>query len=197
MNNDMSERLVLWNNLDTGLHFDNDELLAELDEVLNCMSSIDAQEFTALVLLNYSNERRIKIAVQAAKVLMSYLTARKMYNPYAPNKQCDTAIMGVLLHNVFYDRTIYVNHIGDWISVFTLRRNTEELAKEFTASNPQNYGMYDYVYQIVEAQLGEDMKPIGNRPVNGQITYIVWEVLWFYYSFLCQLPTASKIASRF
>lgn len=184
METKVSCREELWASLDCGLTFDNQKLLEDLDEILQCISSIDAQEFTALVLLNYSNERKIKIAVDAAHVLLEYLKSRKMYNPYAPNKQCDTAIIGVLLHNVFYDRTIFVDGVGTWIDVFDLREYTEDLAKEFTMSNPQDYGMYDYIYQIVEAQLGENMKPIGNRPVNGQITYIVWEVLWFFYTFL-------------
>ena len=37
-------------------------------------------------------------------------------------------------------------------------------------------------FTFTEAQLGEDMPTVGNRPVNGQNTYFCWEVLWFFYN---------------
>lgn len=159
----------------------------KLNKFLNLLSIQEMKEFVSTLLEKYGSEYQIKHSIAAAEILVEYLMARKMFNPIAPNKSTDTAIAAVLVHNLFYDRTLLATKkekVDSWMQVFKLRNETKELRLKL---GEKNYGVMDaidYVYQIVEAQMGEEMPVIACRPVNGQITYIVWEVLWFYYKYM-------------
>lgn len=173
----------------------NKETKEKLESILNLLSINEMREFVTTLLEKYGSEYQLKHSLAAADVLIDYLKARKMFNPLAPNKSTDTAIAAVLVHNLFYDRTLMSNkevRVDSWMQVFKLRNSTKELRLEL---GEKNYGVMDaidYVYQIVEAQMGEEMPVIACRPVNGQITYIVWEVLWFYYNYLAKTPEVPK-----
>ena len=117
--------------------------------------------------------------VNMAKFMIHYLKERVMYNEIKPNKQTDAAIMGILLHNVCFD-----GDEANWRDVFKFR---EELLKDnniFDYDTIETHDVIEYVCQIIEAQLGEKMPIIQCRPMSGQITYIVWEVIFMYKQFV-------------
>ena len=148
-----------------------------LEEIYDIIGDPKITEFIKHV---FENERRSKkaqkLAIGATNHMIDYLIARKMYNTMIKNHQVDVAIAGCLLHNVFMkDR-----NPKNWLKVFTLRDKYYAYA-ESICDNPQDIGAFLYIFQIVEAQLGEEMPVVACRPVNGQITYIVWEIIWLYY----------------
>ena len=124
----------------------------------------------------FSAKRR-KDALAAANIMRQYLIDRKLFNPMAPNKQADTAFAGCLLHNVMFDRK--PEH---WKDVFNLREKYSYLIEELMAKHHGSPDVIIYTFQIIEAQLGELMPVFACHPIAGQVTYIVWEVLWFYYN---------------
>lgn len=125
---------------------------------------------------NYDNYMR---NINMAKFMIHYLKERVMYNELKPNKQTDSAIMGVLLHNVCFG-----GNEENWRDVFRFR---EELLRDkniFDYDTTETHDVIEYVCQIIEAQLGEKMPIIQCRPMSGQITYIVWEVIFMYRQFV-------------
>jgi hypothetical protein len=123
------------------------------------------------------NQKHKKDALAAANIMMQYLTDRKLFNPIAPNKQADTAFAACLLHNVLFDRK--PEH---WKNVFNLREKYMSLGITLAEKYHGSLDGIEYTFQIVEAQLGELMPVYACHPVAGQVTYLVWEVLWMYYN---------------
>ena len=175
--------------LDNKLAFiKNKNTKEQLETALNRISISSIREYAETVLEKHGSERQVSISLEIINVLIPYLKARHMYNELSGNKPTDTAIVAVLLHNIFYDRTTLTKDeaLKCWKNVFLLREKTQYIADEFAAKDFNCYDAIGYVFQIVEAQMGEDMPVIACRPTSGQITYIVWEVLWFYYTYLYQ-----------
>ncbi len=155
--------------------------LNALEEILKNFSDPVIAEFVRYVWNDETNKKfnktRRKNALAAANVMAKYLTDRKLFNPFMPNKQSDTAFAGCLLHNVLFDRDP-----AKWKHVFNLREKYMALGVEIANKHHGSLDGIEYTFQIVEAQLGELMPVYACHPVAGQITYIVWEVLWFYYN---------------
>lgn len=154
--------------------------IEELNNVLSKVSIENLKLFCKKVLLDLKRPTddetltKYNENIRIVNFMIEYLKARKLYNELRPNKQTDAAIVSILLHNVYC-----TGEPEDWQNVFTLRRETSSVVeKEY--STPDVLDVIQYIYQVVEAQLGELMPVPANRPVNGQITYMVWEVLWFY-----------------
>lgn len=155
-----------------------DEYKKILESVLGRIRIEEVREFVKEVLMHntpttYDELTRRNAALEKTQYLVYYLKARQMYNDMNPNKQTDTAIAAMLLHNLYFD-----GNKENWQQVFTARTELKEIADKYTTS--ASYGAFDYIFQIIEAQLGEDMPIPACRPVYGQVTYIVWEVIWFY-----------------
>lgn len=137
------------------------------------------KEFTEYILfekcpINDDNAETYKLSVKMAKTMIHYLKARAMYREMSPNKQTDSAIMGTLLHGVYFD-----GKEENWRDVFRLR---EEILKDpeiVRFDTVETHDVIEYTCQVVEAQLGEKMPIIQCRPMAGQITYIVWEIIYF------------------
>lgn len=149
-----------------------------LEDVLNRIGIEEIRSFVREVLAAHAPTSIDELAprnnaVEKAQYLIYYLKARQMYNDINPNKQTDTAIAAMLLHNLYFDGS--KEH---WQDVFTARTELQPMVAKYTTQ--ASYGAFDYIFQIIEAQLGEDMPIPACRPVYGQVTYIVWEVIWFY-----------------
>ena len=137
------------------------------------------KEFTEYILfekcpINDDNAETYRLSVKMAKSMVHYLKARMMYREMSPNKQTDSAIMGTLLHGVYFD-----GKEEHWRDVFKLREEIlkdPEIAKFDTV---ETHDVIEYTCQVVEAQLGEKMPIVQCRPMAGQITYLVWEIIYF------------------
>ena len=162
----------------------DEKLLKRLETHLDRISVPAIKTFVELVCKREHSNKTLAIALNATDMLVAFMKARALYIEIRPNKQTDTAIAATLLHNVFFDRTLYVNKQDiPWQDVFKARINLSKLAEAIMGTDYHYDGYMDYIFQIIEAQLGEDMPIIACRPVNGQITYIVWENLWIYYTY--------------
>lgn len=157
-----------------------DSYTKELEDILSRISIENLKLFCKKVLLDLKYPDNDDVLakysenIKIANFMIEYLKARRLYNELRPNKQTDAAIVSILLHNVYC-----TGEPEDWQNVFTLRKETSAIVeKEY--STPDVLDVIQYIYQVVESQLGELMPVPANRPVNGQITYMVWEVLWFY-----------------
>lgn len=137
------------------------------------------KEFTEYILfekcpINDDNAETYKLSVKMAKTMIHYLKARAMYREMSPNKQTDSAIMGTLLHGVYFD-----GKEGNWRDVFRLREEILMDPEIVRFDTVETHDVIEYTCQVVEAQLGEKMPIIQCRPMAGQITYIVWEIIYF------------------
>jgi len=141
----------------------------------------ELQQFVVLVLTRKVEEDgEIEDALGAFELGVRYFTERGYYYEMAPNKQTCTFLASLLLHNVYFNH--HIHNAFDWLRVFKLRDETEGLAYAlYEIMEYNDRGMFEFVYQNVEAQLGEAMPTPGNRPVRGQNTEHFWNVLWFYY----------------
>lgn len=156
-----------------------------LNAVVSKISIPELQQFVVTILTrNVPDTTTFEDSVGVAEMMVDYLTARHLYTPLAPNKAADVLLAASLLHNVYYDRD-YCNADTDWQEVYTLRKEFTNLAKELVQSGcgAVDMGAFEYTFALVEAQLGEDMPVPGSRPVRGQTSQDMWEVLWFYYTF--------------
>ena len=155
------------------------EYKKDLIDFLDRFNTPELAQFLRDVLLDHYKPEdeetlnKYKNNLYMAKYLLYYLHARKMYNPIVPNKQTDTAAAAILIHNLFFD-----GDKDNWKTVFEAREKLDPIAMPL--KNSGNWEMFDYIWQIVEAQLGEDMPIPACRPVIGQITYIVWEIIWIF-----------------
>ena len=164
----------------------SESLYNQIDNLINRIANPYVQQFVIFGLTRVGNEKKLCDAIYLTEFGIEYFKARGMYNEINPSKQSDTAIAAMLMHNLYYDAT-EDNSEDNWINVFLLRKEMNSLAVELYGQNYKNIDVFEYIYQIVEAQLGEDMPPVGNRPVNGQYTYIVWELIWIYYNWVAPL----------
>lgn len=181
-NNQNINYLEEWaNKPDVLTEFLGDELTGKLEDAIKKLYYPELQQFVALVLTR-ENELMTDIedALGAFELGLKYFTARGYYYEMAPNKQTCTFLASLLLHNVYFNH--HEDNAFDWLKVFALRDKTEGLAYALYENMDYNErGLFEFVYQNVEAQLGEAMPTPGNRPVRGQNTEHFWTVLWFYY----------------
>ena len=137
------------------------------------------KEFACEVLLNKYKPTNIVSLVQydenidRAYFLLYNWKQRKMYNPLNLTKQSDSAVMAILLHDLFFD-----GKVENWKDVFNARMELAPIAGKYITSD--SYDAFEYTWRIIEAQLGEDMPIIACRPVSGQITSTIWEFLWYW-----------------
>lgn len=186
-----------WANMPETLSFDKlpDKTLKHIDNLINRISNPYVQQFIIFGLTRAGDIEKLNNAIRLAEFGIEYFKARGMYNEINPSKQSDTAIAAMLIHNLYYDYD-KDKYDESWVKVFDLRKNMSSLAAELYGYNYKNIDTFEYIYQIVEAQLGEDMPPVGNRPVNGQYTYIVWELIWLYYNWIKPLQNQQKIGDN-
>lgn len=152
-----------------------------LEAALQHIAIPEVQQFVVLALTRNSDNERISRAIDAMELGVRYMKARNLYTEQMPSKQTDTFFASLLLHNVWFDPV--TDDEFSWLKVFALRDKMEGLAYELLGTMGYQYsGSFEFIFQNVEAQLGEKMPTVGNRPVNGQNTYYCWEVLWFYYN---------------
>lgn len=164
-----------------------DETLRRLEKAVKEISIPEIQQFVVTVVMKFGQEDRLQDALNAFDLLRDFLIQRKQYVPMYPSKMSDTVFAAVLVHNIsFYRET---DTLADWEKVFGLRSTFEALGKELLAQDFRNDGAFDYIFQICEAQLGEQMPVIACRPVTGQMSYVMWEILWLYYHFVKPLKT--------
>lgn len=168
----------------------NIELTKETQEKFNeCVERIqipELQQFVITVVTKESNELRVRDSVRACEVAMSYLKATNMMTDMFQSKAVELVIAAILLHNVYFtphfSPEMNAKPEDFWIEVYTLRNETSRLADYFVRMNTRINGLFDIVYEYVEAQLGEKMPVRGSRPVRGQDTHLTWEILWLYYT---------------
>lgn len=173
------EHLQKWSKMEPTLPFDA-SLYKDFEEVLKYISLPEIQQFVVLAVTRQGSLSKLEHAIGAMKLGIKYLKSRNLYSEMMPTKQTDTFFASFLVHNVYFDP---INDDAfDWLKVFYLRDKMEGLAYDLMYSMQYNdRSCFEWIFQNVEAQLGEAMPTVGNRPVNGQNTYFFWEVLWFYY----------------
>lgn len=163
-----------------------------LEEALAYIYDPGVQQFVVFALTRCSTNEKIGRALDAFHIGIRYMKARNLYAEQMPSKQSDSFFAALLLHNIWFDPV--KDEASDWLKVFELRDRMEGLAYELMGAMSYQYnGVFEFIFQDVEAQLGESMPTVGNRPVNGQNTSYFWEVLWFYYDFLENNPITTHI----
>lgn len=146
-----------------------------LDEIKDFI--IDAYE--AYPMEFEEDKKRRQNAINCTFYLIRFLMDKKLLNPLYKNKQADTAIAACLLHNLFFDISDKRAVAENWLPIFDARIKLGSIAQKHTTQN--SVGAFEYIFQIIEAQCGEAFPIAGCRPVYGQVTYIVWEVIYFFY----------------
>ena len=108
----------------------------ELDFFLERFADPCVKEFVKKVWTDETNkkfsDRRRKIALKTAHIMLEFLRARHYYSDIAPNKQADTMIAACLLHNVLFD--VKPEH---WRDVFLLRENTQNSLSKLRANKKE------------------------------------------------------------
>lgn len=178
MNLRTMEELNYWANLEP---IDlTEENKKRLESALDDIIIPEIQQFIVFALTRMSTNEKIERGLDAMELGLAYMKDRNLYNRGYASKQTDTFFASLLLHNIWFDPL--TDDEFSWLKVFALRDKMEGLAYELLGtSNYQARGTFEFIFQNVEAQLGEKMPTVGNRPVNGQNTYYCWEILWFYY----------------
>ena len=85
----------------------------------------------------------------------------------------DALLLGLLLHDL-----LFCKRKDKWMGVFQARCALSPIAEKYLTK--ENAGVIEYVWTIIEAQLGEAMPIPACRPVTGQIASIAYEILWFF-----------------
>lgn len=152
----------------------------KLNEALDLLVIKNVREFVETIVMTKSSESKIVEALDIEGILIPYLMVNNRYHPKAPTKDGIAMIAAVLLHNIFFNP---YDQKPNWRALFDLRAETQDLADELT--DQENYGIFDWIFQIVEAQLGYEMPVQNCHPVPNQFTHLVWQVLWFYYNTDC------------
>lgn len=167
----------------------SDSNQVRLESALKYIALPSVQQFVVFALTRNSTNEKISRAIDCMELGVKYMKARNLYAEQMPTKQSDTFFASLLVHNIWFDPA--EDNEFDWLKVFQLRDKMEGLAYELMGTETYQYsGSFEFIFQNVEAQLGEKMPTVGNRPVNGQNTYYCWEVLWFYYNSV--LPILQK-----
>lgn len=173
------EHLQKWSKMEPTLPFDA-SLYKDFEEALKYISLPEIQQFVVLAVTRQGSLNKLEHAIGAMKLGIKYLKSRNLYSEMMPTKQTDTFFASFLVHNIYFDPMN--DDAFDWLKVFYLRDKMEGLAYDLMYSMQYNdRSCFEWIFQNVEAQLGEAMPTVGNRPVNGQNTYFFWEILWFYY----------------
>jgi hypothetical protein len=136
-----------------------------------------------------STDTKAMHAIGATLEMIDRLKSLKLISDQINNKQCDMAITACMIHNVFFDRITYLlleesecNMEKSLVCerIFAARFKLNEIVQKHINEYTPPLA-FDYVFEIVEAQLGEDTPIQRCRPVQGQPTQILAEVLWWYY----------------
>ena len=159
------------------------ETLKRFEKALKKITIPEIQQFTVFGVMKRSNEEELSDALDAFDVLEDFLIKRRQYNPLCPSKMSDCVFAAMLLHNIWFNDM--EDDVDDWVEVFSARKVMSDLATEFCILNHALAdGAFDYIFQLIESQLGEDMPVQNCRPVTGQMSYCLWEVLWLYGTYL-------------
>lgn len=159
------------------------ETLKRFESALQKITIPEIQQFTVFGVMKRSSEEKLSDALDAFDVLEDFLIKRRQYNPLCPSKMTDCVFSAMLLHNIWFNDM--EDDVDDWVEVFSARKVMSDLATEFCILNHALAdGAFDYIFQLIESQLGEDMPVQNCRPVTGQMSYCLWEVLWLYGTYL-------------
>ena len=158
--------------------------LEKLEDAVRCITLPEVQQFVVFGVMKCSTEEKLLDALDEFNMLKDFLTRRGEYNPLMPNKQNDCVFAAMLLHNIWYDQRVD-DPDDDWIKVFVARQRMAKLAKEFIVLSPScRDGVFDYIFQMIEAQLGEEMPVQDCRPMTGRMSYCMREIIWLYSTYL-------------
>ena len=159
------------------------ETIEHFEEALQKITLPEIQQFVVFGVMKHSNEEKLSDALNAFDVLEDFLIQRHQYNPLCPSKMTDCVFAAMLLHNIWFDDRAAAE--DNWVAVFYARKVMTKLANEFCIMNHALAdGAFDYIFQLIESQLGEDMPVVACRPVTGQMSYCMWEVLWLFSTYL-------------
>lgn len=159
------------------------ESTQRLDEALKTITIPEVQQFVVFAVTRKGDEDKLSDALNVHEMLLDYLTQRHQYNPLMPSKMTDAIFAAALIHNIWFDPS--KDTADDWLKVYYARENLTKLASEFIVMNRSTAdGLFDYVFQIVEAQLGEQMPVVACRPMTGNMTYVLWETIWLYHRYV-------------
>lgn len=154
-----------------------------LDAALKTITIPEVQQFVVFAVTRRGSEDKLSDALDVHEMLLDYLTQRHQYNPLMPSKMTDAIFAASLIHNLWFDPS--KDSADDWLKVFYARYNMQRLAAEFCIMNHATAdGLFDYVFQIIEAQLGERMPVAACRPMTGNMTYVLWEIVWLYHRYV-------------
>ena len=161
-----------------------EKTLTRLEDAIEHIVIPEVQQFVVFGVMKCSNEIKLQDALDQFDMLKDFLTKRGGYNEFSPSKQNDCVFAAMLLHNIWYDQRADKPE-DDGIKVFAARQRMMDLAKEFVVMSPAcRDGVFDYIFQMIEAQLGGEMPVQNCRPMTGQMSYCLWEILWLYYTYV-------------
>lgn len=129
-------------------------------------------------------DKEVTHAINATLLLIKRLKSLRLLNEMLPNKQSDFAITACMIHNFsFRWNSIFSTNFNmkDAMAIFNTRFALYDTALK-NEDAAANMAVYDYIFEVVEAQLGENTPVQKCRPVHGQPSAIVAEVLWWYYT---------------
>lgn len=174
------------------------ELKERFEKLLELILTDEVKQFVSIIVMKESSQGRVEDAVNACETAFDYLKATNMASKFHQSRAVEFVVAAILLHNVYftrvYDKEANAAPEDFWLDVYELRYQTQKLADFFVHQNTQLYGIFDIIYEYVEAQLGELMPVRGSRPVRGQDTHLTWEVLWLYYTQVRPLQEKLKAA---
>lgn len=161
----------------------SDENVKRFDAALKTITIPEVQQFVVFAVMRKGDEDTLRDALDIHEMLVDYLTQRHQYNPLMPSKMTDAIFAAALIHNIWFNPS--KDTVDDWLKVYYARENLTKLASEFIVMNRSTAdGLFDYVFQIVEAQLGEQMPVAACRPMTGNMTYVLWETIWLYHRYV-------------
>ena len=161
----------------------SDENVKRFDAALKTITIPEVQQFVVFAVTRKGDEDTLRDALDIHEMLVDYLTQRHQYNPLMPSKMTDAIFAASLIHNIWFNPS--KDTVDDWLKVYYARENLTKLASEFIVMNRSTAdGLFDYIFQIIEAQLGEQMPVAACRPMTGNMTYVLWEVIWLYHRYV-------------
>ena len=173
--------LEIWANTEAKTF--SEESMKRLDAALKTITIPEVQQFVVFAITRKSDEDKLCAALDIHEMVLDFLVQRCQYNPLMPSKSSDAIFAATLIHNIWFDPARDTK--DDWLKVYYARYSLMKLATEFIVMNRSTAdGLFDYIFQIIEAQLGEKMPVVACRPVTGQMTYIFWEIIWLYHHYV-------------
>lgn len=162
----------------------SEKTLHRLEDAVNCLVLPEVQQFVVFGIMKCGTEEKLLETLDEFDMLKDFLKRRGEYNELMPQKQNDCVFAAMLLHNIWYDQNID-DPEDDWIKVFAARQRMAKLANEFIVMSPAcRDGVFDYIFQMIEAQLGGEMPVQNCRPMTGRMSYCMWEIIWLYHTYV-------------